>query len=140
MGRGFVGPQGAGMGWESILHHAGQGGDGARQNHAGRERRSHPLAPPRPIAIPSPTLEFIYLFYLRNTHTHIYIWGRGWDKGIYSHANTKTVCIEFIVWLIFSKYNFQKTISFFPDLEQDFENSFFFFFFFFFWESDFENS
>ena len=31
--------------------------------------------------------------------------------------------LEFIVWLIFSKYNFQKTISYFLDLKQDFENS-----------------
>ena len=30
--------------------------------------------------------------------------------------------LKFIVWLIFSKYNFQKTISYFPDLKQDFEN------------------
>ena len=30
--------------------------------------------------------------------------------------------LEFIVWLIFSKYSFQKTISYFPNLKQDFEN------------------
>ena len=30
--------------------------------------------------------------------------------------------LEFIVWLIFSKYSFQKTIFYFPDLKQDFEN------------------
>ena len=30
--------------------------------------------------------------------------------------------LEFIVLLIFSKYSFQKTVSYFPDLKQDFEN------------------
>ena len=30
--------------------------------------------------------------------------------------------LEFIIWLIFSKYSFQKTVSYFPDLKQDFEN------------------
>ena len=30
--------------------------------------------------------------------------------------------LEFIVWLIFSKYSFQKTISYFLGLEQNFEN------------------
>ena len=30
--------------------------------------------------------------------------------------------LEFIVWLIFSKYSFQKTVSYFLDLKQDFEN------------------
>ena len=29
---------------------------------------------------------------------------------------------EFIVLLIFSKYSFQKTVSYFPNLKQDFEN------------------
>ena len=29
---------------------------------------------------------------------------------------------EFVVWLIFSKYSFQKTVSYFLGLEQDFEN------------------
>ena len=40
-------------------------------------------------------------------------------------ANYKMVGpkLEFIVWLIFSKYSFQKTVSYFPDLKQDFENS-----------------
>ena len=31
--------------------------------------------------------------------------------------------LEFIVGLIFSKYGFQKIVSYFPGLEQDFENS-----------------
>ena len=53
MGRGFARPQRVGMGWESFPRHAGQGRDGARQNHAGRGRRSHPSAPPHPIAIPT---------------------------------------------------------------------------------------
>ena len=35
MGRGFVGPQGVGMGQENFPHHAGQGGDRARQNLRG---------------------------------------------------------------------------------------------------------
>ena len=52
MGRAFVGPQGTGMGLESFPCHVGRGGDGTRQNHAGRGRRPHPSAPPRPIAIP----------------------------------------------------------------------------------------
>ena len=30
--------------------------------------------------------------------------------------------LEYIVWLIFSKYIFQKTVSYFPSLEHDFEN------------------
>jgi len=30
--------------------------------------------------------------------------------------------LEFIVWLIFFKYSFQKTISYFLSLEHDFEN------------------
>ena len=30
--------------------------------------------------------------------------------------------LEFIVSLIFSKYSFQKTVSYFLDLKQDFEN------------------
>ena len=30
--------------------------------------------------------------------------------------------VEFIVWLMFSKYNFQKTVSYFPCWVQDFEN------------------
>ena len=46
MGRGFAGLRGA-----------LRGGDGARKIHAGWGRRSHPLAPPRPIAIPRPDLE-----------------------------------------------------------------------------------
>ena len=29
------------------------GKDGAKQNHAGRGRKPHPLAPPRPIVIPT---------------------------------------------------------------------------------------
>ena len=31
--------------------------------------------------------------------------------------------LEFIIWLIFSKYNFQKIVSYFLGLEQDFENN-----------------
>ena len=31
--------------------------------------------------------------------------------------------LEFIVWLIFSRYSFQKTVSYFPYLKQDFENN-----------------
>ena len=30
--------------------------------------------------------------------------------------------LEFIVRLIFSKYSFQKTVSYFPNLKLDFEN------------------
>ena len=29
--------------------------------------------------------------------------------------------LEFIVWLIFFKYSFQKTVLYFPGLKQDFE-------------------
>ena len=36
MGRGFVGPQGVGMGQENFPCHAGRDGDGAKQNHAKR--------------------------------------------------------------------------------------------------------
>ena len=35
VGRGFVGPQGAGMGHESFPYYAGWSRDGTRQNHAG---------------------------------------------------------------------------------------------------------
>ena len=52
VGRGFAGPQGAGMGWENFPHHAGRDGDGTRQYHTGRGRRTHPSASPRPLAIP----------------------------------------------------------------------------------------
>ena len=41
------------MGRESFPYQAGQGGDGARQNHVGRGRKPHPLAPPRPAPLPS---------------------------------------------------------------------------------------
>ena len=44
---------GVGMGWESFPHHAGRGGDEARQNHAGWGRRPHPLALPCPAPLPS---------------------------------------------------------------------------------------
>ena len=30
--------------------------------------------------------------------------------------------LEFIVWLIFSKYSFHKIVSYFPNLKQNFEN------------------
>ena len=30
--------------------------------------------------------------------------------------------LKFIIWLIFSKYRFQKIVSYFPNLKQDFEN------------------
>ena len=46
------GPKGREWG-KKISRHAGWDGDGGSQNHAGRERISHPSAPLRPIAIPS---------------------------------------------------------------------------------------
>ena len=33
-----------------------------------------------------------------------------------------SLTLEFIVWLIFFKYIFLKTVSYFPDLKHDFEN------------------
>ena len=41
------------MEWELFPRYAGRGGDGARQNHAGRGRRPHPSAQPRPAPLPS---------------------------------------------------------------------------------------
>ena len=51
MGRGFAGPQGAGMGLESFPHHARRDRDKARQNHLGRGQRPHPSASSHPIVI-----------------------------------------------------------------------------------------
>ena len=48
MGRGFVRPQEAGMGWESFFRHAGRDRDVTRKNHAKQGQRPYPLAPPRP--------------------------------------------------------------------------------------------
>ena len=44
-----------GRGWGKVVYPAPQGGTGMGKgnNHVGRGRRSHPLAPPRPIAIPN---------------------------------------------------------------------------------------
>ena len=53
MGWGFARPQGAGMGCESFRRHAERGGDGVKQNHAGRRRKPHPSTLPRPITIPN---------------------------------------------------------------------------------------
>ena len=40
--------------WDGAgLHGALSGGDGVRQNPAGRGQRPHPLDPPHPIAIPT---------------------------------------------------------------------------------------
>ena len=81
MERGFAGPQGAGMGWESIPRHAGQGGNGARQNYAGRGRRLHPLGPPRPIAISkfqcaiNAEPEF-YVQFIVHIHSNHNIWNK----------------------------------------------------------------
>ena len=44
---------GAEMGQENFPCHARRGGDEVRQNHAGRERKSHPSDLLHPIAIPS---------------------------------------------------------------------------------------
>ena len=34
-----------------------------------------------------------------------------------------SLTLEYIVWMIFSKYNFQKTIPYFLSLKHNFENS-----------------
>ena len=52
MGQGFAVPQGARMGQENFLCHAGQSVNRARQNLAGWGRKPHPSNPPYPIAIP----------------------------------------------------------------------------------------
>ena len=52
VGQGFAVPQEVGMGQENFLFHAGQSGNRARQNLAGRGQKPHPLNPPYPIAIP----------------------------------------------------------------------------------------
>ena len=49
MGRGFEGPQGAGMGLESFSRHAGIGRD---KTIWGKGRRPHPSAPPHPTPLP----------------------------------------------------------------------------------------
>ena len=52
-----------GDGARNFPRHAGWGGDGARKIHAGRGRRSHPLAPLRPIAIPTQLLSSFVIVY-----------------------------------------------------------------------------
>ena len=46
MGRGFAGPQGAGIGWESFLCHAGWGRAGMRQDKIIRGRDEDPILRP----------------------------------------------------------------------------------------------
>ncbi|KAL0008319.1 hypothetical protein SO802_009821 [Lithocarpus litseifolius] len=55
-GRVPAGPQGAGMGQGSLPRTPGRAGMGKGNNHAGRGQRSHPQAPPRSIAIPTPDI------------------------------------------------------------------------------------
>ena len=55
VGRGGSPQSPKGRGWGKVVCPAPRGGAGTGKgnNHAGRGRRSHPPAPPRPIAIPS---------------------------------------------------------------------------------------
>ena len=66
------------MGWEIFLSYAKQGEDGARQNHAGWGQRPHPLALPRPIAIP--TYEYLLELGKKTKPTPKGKWGEGKDE------------------------------------------------------------
>ena len=53
MGRGFAGPQGVGMGWESIPRHAGRGGAGIGQDKTMQGGDEDPILQPHPAPLPS---------------------------------------------------------------------------------------